>query len=185
MRVDVARRNGRNADRRGQLPQHRVATSVAALERTLKLDEEPIAPKGLRQTRRGVRIPHREPMPCAARQADETLVAFLQQFLRERRVQQLALSPGHPRVGMRRGQQPAEVRVAGGRLDEQRHVRPLRERHLCAGDRPNAERLSRLRELERAVDPVVVGQRERAVAELGRPERELLGQRGAVQERIG
>src|SRR5205823_11967682 len=88
VRVDVARRDGRNAERRGQLPQHRVATSVAALERPLKLDEEPIAPKGLRQTRRGVRIPHREPMPCAARQADETLVAFLQQFTRERRVQQ-------------------------------------------------------------------------------------------------
>jgi len=42
-----------------------------------------------------------------------------------------------------------------------------------------------VRELERAVHPVVVGQRKRLVPELGRPCRELLGLRGAVQERIG
>ncbi len=37
---------------------------------------------------------------------------------------------------------------------------------LRAGDRPHAERLGRMRELERAVDAVVVGQRKRLVAEL-------------------
>jgi hypothetical protein len=42
-----------------------------------------------------------------------------------------------------------------------------------------------VRELERAVDAVVVGERERLVAKLGRSRRELLGQRGAVEERIG
>jgi len=31
----------------------------------------------------------------------------------------------------------------------------------------------------------VVGERERLVADLGRPHRELLGQRSAVEERIG
>jgi len=41
-----------------------------------------------------------------------------------------------------------------------------------------------VRELERAVDAVVVGQRERLVAELGRACRQLLRQRSAVQERI-
>ena len=39
--------------------------------------------------------------------------------------------------------------------------------------------------LHRAVDTVVVGQRERAVAELERGGGELLGQRGAVEERVG
>jgi len=39
-------------------------------------------------------------------------------------------------------------------------------------------------ELERAVDAVVVGERERLVAELGRARGELLGQRRAVEERI-
>jgi hypothetical protein len=63
-------------------------------------------------------------------------------------------------------------------------MRAVEERHLGAGDRPHAERLRRVRELERAVDAVVVGQRERLVSQLGRARRELFRQRGAVQERI-
>ena len=58
------------------------------------------------------------------------------------------------------------------------------ERHLGAGDRPDAEVLRGLCELERAVDAVVVGQCERLVAELGRPQRQLLGVRRTVEERI-
>ena len=58
------------------------------------------------------------------------------------------------------------------------------ERDLGAGDRAQAEVLRGLGELERAVDAVVVGQRERVVAELGGPGGELLGQRGAVEERV-
>jgi hypothetical protein len=42
-----------------------------------------------------------------------------------------------------------------------------------------------VRELQRAVDAVVVGERERLVAELGGARCELLGQRGTVEERIG
>jgi len=42
-----------------------------------------------------------------------------------------------------------------------------------------------MRELERAVDPLVVGQRQRLVTELGRPRRQFLRQRGAVEEGIG
>ena len=63
-------------------------------------------------------------------------------------------------------------------------MRSARERDLGAGDRPHTEVLRRLRELERAVDPVVVGERERLVAELGRPGGELLGLRGPVEERV-
>src|SRR5262249_3380478 len=124
-------------------------------------------------------------MPSAAGQADQALVSLLQQWLLECRLQELALFPWQPRPSVRSGQQPAEVGVARGRLDEQRYVRTARECHLRAGDRPDAERLGRLRELQRAVDPVVVGQRERAVAELGRADREILRRRGAVEERIG
>ena len=49
----------------------------------------------------------------------------------------------------------------------------------------DAEVLRGVRELERPVDAVVVGERERVVAELGRARRELLRQRGAVEERVG
>ena len=40
-------------------------------------------------------------------------------------------------------------------------------------------------ELERAVETVVVGQRQRLVAQLDRPRRQLLGLRGPVQKGVG
>ena len=84
------------------------------------------------------------------------------------------------------GEEPAEVGVAARRTRRGAvtWTRLGREGHLGAGDRPHAERLRRVGELERAVDAVVVGQRERRVAELGRPHGKLLGQRGAVEERV-
>ena len=185
MGMDVAGRNRFDPERLSQLAQRGVATSVASLERTLKLDKEAAAAEGSRQPCRGVRVLHGEPMPRAARQADEPFVQALQRRLLERRLEQFAFLPRDPCPRMGVGQQPAEVGVARGRLDEQRHVRPVGERYLGAGDRSDAECLRRLGELQRAIDAVVVGQRERAVAKLGGPNRELLGQRGAVEERIG
>jgi len=88
-------------------------------------------------------------------------------------------------AGVRGRQQPAEVRVAPSVLDEQRHVRAIRERHLGAGDRPHAEGFRRMRKLERAGNAVVISERERVVAELRRVRRKLLRQRRAVEERIG
>jgi hypothetical protein len=41
-----------------------------------------------------------------------------------------------------------------------------------------------MRELERAADAVVVGERERLVAEVRGPRGDLVGQRGAVEERV-
>jgi hypothetical protein len=86
---------------------------------------------------------------------------------------------------MRRGQEPAQVRVAALALDQQRHMGAVGKRDLRPGDRPHPERLRGVRKLERAIDAVVIGERERLVAELGRPHREFLGQRSAVEERIG
>ena len=64
-------------------------------------------------------------------------------------------------------------------------MRAVVERQLGARDRPDPERLQRLRHLHGAVQPVVVGQRERAVALLGRGRRQLHRMRGAVEERVG
>ncbi len=85
---------------------------------------------------------------------------------------------------MCRGDQPAEIGVALGSLDEQRHVREVGQRHFRTGDRTHAEVLRRMRELERSVHPVVIGQRERRIAELGSLHGELLRERGAVEERV-
>jgi hypothetical protein len=62
-------------------------------------------------------------------------------------------------------------------------VRTAVERDLRARDRAYAEELRRVREFERAVDAVVVGERERLVPELGGTRRDLLRLRRAVEER--
>ena len=64
-------------------------------------------------------------------------------------------------------------------------MRAADERHLRAGERPHSHELRRVGELERAVDPVVVGERKGLVAELRGSQSELLGMRSAVEERIG
>ena len=56
---------------------------------------------------------------------------------------------------------------------------------LGAVQRAQAERPRALGELHRAGDRVVVGQREGLVAEFERGDHELLGQRSAVEERVG
>ena len=153
---------------------------VAALERPLQLDVEALRPEGAGELGGGVRVAHAEPVAGAAGEADEALVQLGEQRRIERRRQQLSFL--RPRVRVRRGQQPAEVRVALRRLDEQRHVGAAVEGHLGAGDRADADELRRVGELERAVDAVVVGERERLVAELRRAQRQLLGVRGPVEE---
>ncbi len=182
MRVCVARGDRLHADRFRQVAQPRVPLCVAAFVGPLQLDEEPVSPEHRGQLGGAVRIAGAEPVPRAARKADQALVVLREQVPVEARRKQLGyLGPG---AGVRRGQQPAEVRVALRRLDEERHVRPVRERHLRARDRPHAEGLRRVRELERAVDPVVVGQRERLVPQLGGARSQFLRMRGAVEERI-
>ena len=58
------------------------------------------------------------------------------------------------------------------------------ERQLGARDRADPERLERLRHLHGAVEAVVVGQGQGAVALLRRHPRELHGVRGTVKKRI-
>ena len=183
VRVDVARRDRPDAERGGEVAQVRVAARVAALVRALQLDVEAVAAEGAREPRRRVRVADGEPVARAAGEADEPLVQLLEQRLVEPRRQRLAVRRVAG-VRVRRRQQPAEVRVAARALHEERHVRLVRERDLRPGDRPHAEVLRRVRELERAVDAVVVGERERLVAELGRAGRELLRLRRAVEERV-
>ena len=85
---------------------------------------------------------------------------------------------------MRHCEQAAEIPVPASRLDEQCDVRTAFERDLGARDRADPEHLRGMRELERAVDPVVVRERERVVPELGSPRRELLRLGRPVEERV-
>jgi hypothetical protein len=85
---------------------------------------------------------------------------------------------------MRGGDETAEVRVPLRCLHEHGHVGAVGERQLGTGDRTDTEVLRGVRELERPVDAVVVGQRERGILELGCAEGELLRVRRAVEERV-
>ena len=76
---------------------------------------------------------------------------------------------------MRGGEEPAEVPVAATALDQKRDVSAAFQRHLGTCDRPHAEGLRRVRELEGAVEAVVVGERECLISKLGRASRQFLG----------
>jgi hypothetical protein len=120
VRVGVPGRDGRDAERLREVAQRRVAAGVAALVRALQLDVE-AALEGARERGGGVGVADGEPVPGAAGQADEPLVPLVEErevkCRRQRRLHRL-----RARVRVRRGQQPAEVRVAGRGLAEQRDV---------------------------------------------------------------
>ncbi len=167
--VHVAGRHRIDAECLRELAQRGVAAGVAPLVRALELDEEAVAAERGGEQGCGVGIADGKAVASAAGEADEAVVPLGELLQRQRRLEAV--------VRVREGQQPAEIRVALGRLHQQRDVGAALERHLGAGDRPHAERLRRVRELERAVDAVVVGERERLVAELRGPDHELLGLR--------
>ena len=184
VRMDVTGRDRLHAEVGGEVAQASRPPDVAPLVRALQLDEEALPAERPREPRRAVRVEQPQPLAHAAGEADEPVVPLLEQREVERGRQQVGLAARQAGSRVGRGEQPAEVRVALPRLDEQRHVHAAREGHLGAGDRAQTEEPGRVRELERAVDAVVVGQRERLVAELGRPCRQLLGLGGTVEERI-
>ena len=64
-------------------------------------------------------------------------------------------------------------------------MRLVVDSQLRAGDRAHAEAAAGVRELHRAPDAVVVGERNRRIAVDGRGGRQLLGARSTVEERIG
>ena len=160
-----------------QVAERRVPAGIAAHVWALELDVEAIAPEGLGEAGGGVRALDAEPLARAAGEADEPLVQLGQEIWLEAGVEALA--------GVRGGQQAAEVRVAARGLDQEGQVRAVGEGDLGARNGADADRARRVGELERAVDAVVVGERERGIAELGGADRELLGQRRAVEEAVG
>ncbi len=166
VRVHVAGGDGLHAERLRQVAQRGVATGVAAFVRALELDEEAVAAERGGDPGGGVRIADGQAVAGAAGEADEPVVPLRESGQRQRRFE--------PVVSVCICEEPAEVRVALRRLHQQRHVRSPLERHLRARDRAHAEGLRRMSELERAVDTVVVGERQRLVAELRGTDDQLL-----------
>src|SRR6266545_3614504 len=156
VRMRVTGRDRADSELPSEVAECGVAARVATGVRALQLDEEAVAAEGACEARGRVRIPDGKA---------------------EARVQTLV------RVGGR--EQAAEVRVASRRLHEEGDMRAVGERRFRARDRLDADRLGGVSELERTVDAVVVGERERGIAELGRAHSQLFGKRGAVEEGVG
>ena len=214
--VDVAGRHAGDAEAGGELGEPAVAGAVVAPVGPLQLDPEALAPEGAEQAPAQA-LPARRlpPLPGprqrsvagAAGEADEPRGVLL--HLLQRR-------PGPRRgaggvvacVRVGRGQQPAEIAVAGGILDQQREMYELgtnrgstgRFPPTCVGwrpvgrqcdgqlgtrDRPQRLVHADLGELARAPDPVVVGEGEGGIAEGLGGNGELHRGRGAVEEREG
>ena len=131
VRMHVAGRDRLHAERLRQVSQRGVPAHVAALVRSLELDEEALTERP-GDRRRGVRVAHGEPVPRAAGEADEPLVQLEEELDRQRGIERRVLGL-RPRPRVRGGEKPAEVRVAARVLDEQRDVSAALERHLRPG----------------------------------------------------
>ena len=108
----------------GEVAQGRVAPHVTALVRPLQLDEEALRAEGVREPGGGVRVLHREAVAGAAGEADEAVGVLLDEALGHGGSERLTILAARlPGARVRLGQDPAQVRVAPARLDEQRHVR--------------------------------------------------------------
>ena len=111
VRVHVTGRDGRRADRLGEVAERGVPPRVAALVRPLQLDVER-AGERLREPGGAVRVDDAEPMPRAARERDETLRVLGDRLDARLGRQQLALPSRQTRARVCVGEDPAEVRVA-------------------------------------------------------------------------
>ena len=146
LRARSSRRNGRwSSTRRRSRP------NASRSRRRVGSSWTPRSAQPLRQTR---------PSECSS-----TVVQ------RRRRLARGRARPPLARVRVRAGEDPAQVRPARGVGDQQREVAPVVEVDLGAVDRPQPERPRGDRELHRARDRVVVGQRDRVVAQLQRRRR--------------
>ena len=180
MRVDVAGRHARHAEPPREPRQPPVAGAIVAQERPLQLDPQPVGAERVEQPPQRELVVHAAQR--AAAQADEPL-GVLEHRL-ERHVRLRRRAPAVSRVCA-----CARVRIRH-RFDQPRasstssvRWRPS-SRSISApwiGRSPSARADDR--ELHRARDRVVVGQRERLVAQLQRRRHQLVGKRRPVEER--
>ena len=195
VRVDVPGGNRRHPQPLRETREPAVAGPVAAPVGPLQLDPEAVAAEALQQSlRQPLRVGRPAPLPApgdgslpgTSREADEPGRELSDLLQGDPRL------PGRPLrslagAGVRLGQQPAEIAVARRALDQQGQVGVAGtgqgDGQLGAGDRAQAEGIAGVGELHRPPEPVVVGQRQRRVAEPGGGGGELGGSRGSVEER--
>jgi hypothetical protein len=183
--VDVTRRDRLHAEVLGEITEKCVAPRVPSLERPLELDVESIRPKCGCKRRGRIRVDDSQPTPGAAGEANKSLGELQGRLERDPGREWFPVFfPRPPRSGMGGGEQAAEIPIAASALNEQRDMSTTLERDFRARDRSHPECLRRVRELERAVDAVVIGERESLVSELRCASGELLRLRRPVQKAV-
>ena len=148
-------------------------------KRSLQLDAQLLRPEGITQAPEGSLVV--DPMPRTAAQTDEPR-GVLEHGLERHRRRGGRTGP-LTRVRVRTREDPAQAGPAPGVPDQQRQMAAIVEIHLRTVDRPQPQRSSGDRELHRAGDRVVVGERERLVPVPGCRGGDLVGQRCAIEER--
>ena len=96
--MHVAGGDGVDAEVLGEVAEGGVATDVAALVRTLQLDEEALAAERAREPGGGVRVVHGEAVAGAAGEADEAVGVLLDEPLAHGRGERLTILPAARRV---------------------------------------------------------------------------------------
>ena len=196
--VDVAGGDGGHAEAAGEGGEPAVAGAVVSPVGALELDPQVGGAEGVEQPAgvglgggqvAALPVAGDEPVAGAAGEADQALGVLGDALERDPGLLGAALVVvAGVRVGG--GEQPAEVAIAGRRLAEQGEVgEPVgpaeRDGQLGAGDALQPEAGAGLGELHRPPDPVMVGDREGPVAELGRGGGKLERGGGAVEKREG
>ena len=181
--VHVAARHARHPEAPGERLERAVARAIVAGVGALQLHAQAMRAEGVQQPPRGGLVVHA--VDGAAGEAHQPLAVLPHRLQAHRRLAPLAAPGPLARVG---------VRAVSSR---QRLRQPRASRTSSVRWRPSARSISapwsaripqvasRLGKLHRARHRVVVGQRQRLVAELPRPLRQLVRQRGSVQEGVG
>ena len=126
VRVDVPGGDRVDAEMLGEVTQSGVPTDVAALVRSLQLDEEVLTTERACQPGSCIRMAHGKTGAGATGEADETFGVLLDEPLAHGWGKRLAiLTSFAPGTRVRLGEDAAQIRVAPTRLDEQRHVRAV------------------------------------------------------------
>ena len=181
--VDVPRRDDAELQVLRQLSQRPVPADIAVNEVALKLDEEILGAKPFcispRHRFRLSMLPcgdqRRNLASAAARERDQPLGVTCEHLEFDARLAALVVE-----VSVR--EQTAEVGVPVLRLAEERQVMAVCKRDLGAGNRPQPPGARALRELHRAVQAIVVRERQRLVSQLERTQDELLDMRSAFEK---
>ena len=190
VRMHVSGRHARHSEPLGESLESSIARPIVAQERPLELNSQVVRPEGVEQAPERALVVHAAQRAPA--QADQPLGMFEHVGQLSERLRRRSWAAGAggrvqipARVCVRARQDPAQVRPAGGILNQQGQVAAVVQVDLGSVDRAQPERPRGDGELHRARHRVVVGQRHRAIAQLERHRHQLVRQRGTIEEREG